>query len=120
MAKARLRSLFQDLPLRLPAHSPHALAPLARNYCISRGQALNASQPSQMTHQKPVIAVLYQALAPPMYDGVSKPPKPGGSYRYMERKATIGLVINNQQVIEILVQILHMHFPGEASKSLHQ
>ncbi|KAJ5596536.1 D-alanine--D-alanine ligase [Penicillium hetheringtonii] len=31
-----------------------------------------------MTHQKPVIAVLYQALAPPMYDGVSKPPKPGG------------------------------------------
>ncbi|CAI7563988.1 unnamed protein product [Penicillium manginii] len=32
-----------------------------------------------MAHQKPVIAILYQALAPPMYDGVSKPPKPGGS-----------------------------------------
>lgn len=73
-----------------------------------------------MTHQKPVIAVLYQALAPPMYGGVSKPPKPGGSYRYMELIATIGLFANNQQVIEILVQMLHMHFPGEALKSSHQ
>ncbi|KAJ5716920.1 glutathione synthetase ATP-binding domain-like protein [Penicillium malachiteum] len=27
---------------------------------------------------KPVVAVLYQALPPPMYGGVSKPPKPGG------------------------------------------
>ncbi|CAL5865824.1 uncharacterized protein PFLUO_LOCUS30 [Penicillium psychrofluorescens] len=26
----------------------------------------------------PTVAVLYQALAPPTYDGVSKPPKPGG------------------------------------------
>ncbi|KAJ5595250.1 uncharacterized protein N7459_001458 [Penicillium hispanicum] len=26
----------------------------------------------------PIVAVLYQALAPPVYGGVSKPPKPGG------------------------------------------
>ncbi|KAJ5923531.1 D-alanine--D-alanine ligase [Penicillium verhagenii] len=27
---------------------------------------------------KPVVAIFYQALPPPMYGGVSKPPKPGG------------------------------------------
>ncbi|KAJ5759174.1 hypothetical protein N7520_006330 [Penicillium odoratum] len=31
-----------------------------------------------MDPAKPVVAVLYQALPPPMYGGVSKPPKPGG------------------------------------------
>ncbi|KAJ5679261.1 glutathione synthetase ATP-binding domain-like protein [Penicillium macrosclerotiorum] len=31
-----------------------------------------------MAQTKPVVAILYQALAPPMYGGVSKPPKPGG------------------------------------------
>lgn len=35
---------------------------------------------SQMTTTAPVVAVLYQALAPPMYGGVSKPPKPGGTW----------------------------------------
>lgn len=33
---------------------------------------------SKMAQTKPVVAVLYQALPPPMYGGVSKPPKPGG------------------------------------------
>ncbi|OKP14144.1 hypothetical protein PENSUB_138 [Penicillium subrubescens] len=31
-----------------------------------------------MAPTKTVVAVLYQALPPPMYGGVSKPPKPGG------------------------------------------
>ncbi|KAJ5093535.1 glutathione synthetase ATP-binding domain-like protein [Penicillium angulare] len=31
-----------------------------------------------MSTPKPIVAVLYQALPPPMYGGVSKPPKPGG------------------------------------------
>lgn len=36
---------------------------------------------SNMASTKPIVAVLYQALSPPMYDGVSKPPKPGGKDR---------------------------------------
>lgn len=31
-----------------------------------------------MDSAKPIVAVLYQALPPPIYGGVSKPPKPGG------------------------------------------
>ncbi|KAJ5671658.1 D-alanine--D-alanine ligase [Penicillium longicatenatum] len=31
-----------------------------------------------MDSAKPIVAVFYQALPPPMYGGVSKPPKPGG------------------------------------------
>ncbi|KAJ5899646.1 hypothetical protein N7495_004390, partial [Penicillium taxi] len=40
--------------------------------------ALKTNSFAQMTSKRPVVAVLFQALAPPVYDGVSKPPKPGG------------------------------------------
>lgn len=33
---------------------------------------------SNMAPTQPIVAVLYQALPPPTYGGVSKPPKPGG------------------------------------------
>ncbi|KAJ6095619.1 hypothetical protein N7486_006365 [Penicillium sp. IBT 16267x] len=33
---------------------------------------------AKMDPAKPIVAVFYQAMPPPMYGGVSKPPKPGG------------------------------------------
>ncbi|KAJ5089659.1 hypothetical protein N7532_008343 [Penicillium argentinense] len=46
-----------------------------------------------MAPKKPVIAVLYQALAPPMYDGVSKPPKPGG---YRDSGADVAYTLSRE------------------------
>ncbi|KAJ5304899.1 uncharacterized protein N7443_004559 [Penicillium atrosanguineum] len=45
-----------------------------------------------MLSTKPVVAVLYQALAPPMYGGVSKPPKPGG---YRDSGSDVAYTLKN-------------------------
>ncbi|KAJ5665841.1 glutathione synthetase ATP-binding domain-like protein [Penicillium maclennaniae] len=45
-----------------------------------------------MTFPSPVVAVLYQALPPPMYGGVSKPPKPGG---YRDSGSDVAYALKN-------------------------
>lgn len=45
----------------------------------TRYKLQNTRAQSQMAANNSVVAVLYQALAPPKYGGVSKPPKPGGT-----------------------------------------
>lgn len=70
-------------PVHFLRSHPHRTRHTSTFHCtfkenIPRGRALYKRPYSNMASTKPIVAVLYQALPPPMYDGVSKPPKPGG------------------------------------------
>ena len=48
-----------------------------------------------MQQDEPRVAILYQAVPPPVFDGVSKPLKPGG---YSDSGADIGFGLQSQEI----------------------
>lgn len=52
--------------------------------CARRGFPRHATQSARRQPAQAVVAVLYQALEPPIINGVRKPAKPGGILRSLQ------------------------------------
>lgn len=127
----RLKSISHLEPSHLrpsPTPSPNNTSTF---HCSSKNipgsQALYKRPQSNMTSTNPIVAVLYQALPPPMYDGVSKPPKPGGK-NILEKKNKNSENLHTKrpntnkslQDTATPAPTWHIHYPARELQSSHQ